>query len=228
MDLQRRLEDLAAARRRTVPPLSAIEARAGRLRARAMIAGVVAVAAVVAAASAILVRLDANPTLSPGTQGRGAVVPTTEPSTAGGAACELGDGCASENEKLAGDEEWLGNRLKAADLEYVNAYRPDGGGGHVNRRWGFQIWVLRPQRETPEQEAARWEYQPLWRAGEVTIFGRARSASPTAYFYWRAGDVDTFVELDWPGSIANDVDDLRGVFSKVIAEQERQPYPHGP
>lgn len=172
-------------------------------RNRATLVGGLAIVAVVAGASVSLALLD-----------------RAEPART----CAAADGC-GDDEKLAGDEAWLGDRLAGAGLDFVNGYRPDGGGGHVVREWGFQIWVLRPQGQTPEQEAAQWQQNPLWTTNGITVFGRATSKSPTAYFYWRAGGVDNFVELDWAGSRAETVDDLRGVFGRIASEQQHTPYP---
>lgn len=229
MDLGKRVDELTAGRHPRVPPLSSIETRAARLKLRTRILGAASVAIVIAAGSILFVRSDFGAAdLDAGSGGnRGAVV-APEPSEADTSSlCEGVDACGSQEKGLAQAAEWLGGRLDAAGVSYIDAYRPDGGGGHVNKRWGIQIWVLRPIRETPEQEAAKWGYTPLWTGGGVTVFGRAKPDSPTAYFYWRSGGVDTFVELDWAGSVANDVHDLREVFGRIVAEQESRPYPYG-
>jgi hypothetical protein len=140
--------------------------------------------------------------------------------------CDAVDACASDKKGLSRAEQWLGDRLTGAGLRYRNGYRADGGGGHVNLRWGFQIWVLRPTRASPELEASRKEHKPLWSAEGITVFGSARPGSPVAYFFWRAGGVDTWVELDWAGSKAGQPEDLREVFGRIIQAQQRHPYPY--
>jgi hypothetical protein len=128
--------------------------------------------------------------------------------------------------------QWLGDRLTGAGLAYRNNYRPGGGGGHVNTRWSFIIWVLRPTTGTPEETAARFEYRPLWSRNGVTIFGTGTQQSPVAYFFWRAGGVDTWLQLGWKGSEASrpealeQADDLRQVFVRIVDEQEKNPYPY--
>lgn len=160
--------------------------------------------------------------------------PATTPSTPDRSAiCERihADSC-GERDGLSQAEVWLGHRLTAAGFAYRNGYRADGGGSHNNRRWNFSIWALRPTTATPEEMASRYEYRRLWLTNGVTIFGSASTRSPTAYFYWRAGGVDTWVDLGWKASRATrpqdlqQAEDLRHVFRRIIDEQERDPYPY--
>lgn len=232
ISLDRHLRRVASSQSISPRPLSNIEQRAAQLRSRSRVGAMLAVVVFLVAAS---VGVSSNwdfiwfrPQSRVSRNVAPAAQPTSAPTTNSTAICQEVDACGSENERLARDEEWLGARLAGAGMEYKNAYRPDGGGGHVNFRYGFQIWVLRPTREKPQVEAARWGYRPFWSHGGTTVYGSAGPESPVAYFYWRAGTVDTFVELDWAASEANQPDELRGVFERIIEEQEQQPYPLGP
>lgn len=228
MKLDQALHRLAENGHVTPRGLDDIERRAQGLRRRSRLQGTALAAAVLALSSWGVMRTWDATRSGPKTKEQGRLAPaagsSASPTSSLTPLCERVDACADQDEKLSGDEEWLGARLTGAGLEYRNAFRPDGGGGHVNLRWGFQVWVLRPTEDTPELEAARWEYRPLWSSAGVTVYGSARPDSPVAYFYWRAGGVDTFVEVDWKSSAANNTDELQRVFADVIAEQEQHPY----
>ena len=125
-------------------------------------------------------------------------------------------------------QEWLGSILNSAGVEYTNEYRPDGGGGHLSRGWGFMISVFRPTEEI-ERMAARFEDEPLWSEGDTIVYGAQYETedSSGAYFLWRAGGVDTSVSKHWVGSGPPRPEDLRPVIARIIREQERNPFPYG-
>lgn len=132
------------------------------------------------------------------------------------------DDC-GESEGLVHAARWLGGVLKGARLEYVDNYRKDGGGGHMIRSEGLFIWTLRRSEASAKEEAARWNYPPLWTADSVTVFGYRRSGSPVGYLYWRTGETDTVSEVEWYRG--RRFEDLRPVIIRIIREQQENPYP---
>lgn len=232
MTLARDLRNLANQAPDEIPSVTRIEDRAVRLSRRKRAANAVALIAVVVvgvlAASQIQDLFD-----------RSATAPVTEPPvgplyvptpTPTKTSCPLRFDACGDDEGLPMPlaQEWLGSILNSAGVEYTNAYRPDGGGGHLSRRWGFMISVFRPTEEI-ERAAARYEKEPLWSEGDTTVYGSQYETedSSGAYFYWRAGGVDTSASRHWVGSGPPRPEDLRPVIARIIREQERNPFPYG-
>ena len=222
-------------------PLSEIEQRARHLRNRSRARGGFVVGLLLVGSALGVANEWGRVTRSQPERGsRNEAGPATTPTPAAttspsdrSAICERidADSC-GEREGLRHAERWLGDRLTAAGFTYLNGYRADGGGSHTNRRWNFSIWALRPTTATSEEVASRYEYRRLWSTHGATIFGTARKRSPLAYFYWRAGGVDTWAHVGWKASQATrpqdlqQAEDLRQVFARIIEEQERNPYPY--
>lgn len=238
MNLRRELRKMADAHEHGSRELWQIVARAQKLRRRSLAISGIAVALVVAVGFFVAQSWEsprgAGVTDRPGSRiapaagpGADTPTPTRSPTTLEQvcASADGGYGCGDDSELLAKGEEWLGDILRAAGLEYRNGYRPDGGGSHAVPAWGFGIHVLRPPPEIPESVAARFGHRPLWTSEGITVFGLVRDDSPMAYFYWRAGSVDTWVSLDWASSPAQTPEDLKAIFRRLIVEQQQKPYP---
>lgn len=230
MTLARDLQDLANQAPTVIPSVTRIEDRAGRLYRRRHASNAVAffVVVIVGALAATQISDMRNPTSPvPERPSDQLYVPTPTPIES---SCPLRFDACGDDEGLPMPlaQEWLGSILDSAGVEYTNAYRPDGGGGHFSPGWGFMISVFRPTEEI-ERAVARLEMEPLWSEGEMIVYGGQYEVetSSGAYFFWRAGGVDTWVEKHWVDSGPPRPEDLRPVIARIIREQERNPFPYG-
>lgn len=232
MTLARDLRNLANQAPTEIPSVRGIEDRAGQLHKQRRTANAVALGVVV------IVGIFAAPQLQD-LFDRSATAPVLEPPpaplyvptpTPNETSCPLSFDSCGEDEGLPMPQaqEWLGSILNKAGVEYTNEYRPDGGGGHLSKGWGFMISVFRPTEEI-ERMAKRFEDEPLWSVGDTVVYGAQYEAktSSGAYFLWRAGGVDTSVSKHWVGSGPPRPEDLRPVIARIIREQERNPFPYG-
>lgn len=236
MDLGDQLKRLAEGHARRPFDLEDIELRARRARRKATITISVTILVLLVAISPVAINLwsqarrgaamgSDSPTQTEEQIASQAAGPTpTESPSLSQAECDKFDSC-NEDEDLAHAAGWLGSALQQANLDYINDYREDGGGGHYVRRWNIMISVLRPTRATDEAQAAFLKYgDPSWSHQGTAVFASVDQNSPVAYFYWRAGGVDTFVHIEWQGSAASEMRDLKPPFDSLIDAQQEDPY----